>query len=920
MADPRNFLFPNEALIGQKNRLIKLTTPLGEDVLLPQRVFAQERLGRGYEYTIDCLSIRDDLELKNLIAQPVTLWIQQTPRLYLPVHGYVHTMKRLGSDGQFAFCQLSFAPWLHFLKFRKDARIWQDKTTDDLLVDVFNGHPQAQANFRFELTEPVRQRSYCTQYETDWHFVHRLMEEEGWYSYHEQNVDGSGHVLVITDTTDQLKPVNEKQIHFHGAGTDDELNKIVHWSADRSVASSRFTAVTEDYKAPNVPKQSDIFVRPEHGDLPGQLEVYEYTGAYAYSKQEQGDRQSRLRVEQWESSMKRFSGVSGVRSLPAGGWFTLEDHPIHRSDSSEDREFVVIEVEWCIENNLPLSTDRKNFPGSLAPRLEMVKAAMGRTPKQDHANLARSAGNEHTGHCFNRFEVQRRKVPYRSVFEHTKPALHPQTAVVVGPANEEIYTDQLNRVKVQFRWDRQNPGDERASCWVRVSYPNAGQDWGGLSVPRIGQEVIVTFLDGDADRPVVTGRLFNGDQTPHWHTDGRLSGYKSKEYKGSGFNQLVLDDTTRQNRVQLYSTNTHAQLNLGYLVTQHGNKRSTFYGSGFSLSTDDFGAIVTNKGLYLSTHGRPGAQGTQLDASEATSQLKAGASLTKSLSDTASKAGAEALVGQDGLNDFIDATQDRYDGDGQGGANRFKEPILLAASPAGIGLASAKGMHVHAGAEVTLSSGSDTNIAVGKSLLASVAEKISLFAFNAGIKVFAAKGKVEVQAQSNDLDLIAEKVVRLLSTTSRVEIHAKEEVIISAGGSFVKINSSGITNGTSGTWTAQASMHTMPGPATKPYVMPHLLKPEIQKTDLEFRHLTDWGAPLAGAAYKAILSDGSVRKGTLDAQGIGRLSDLPPGVGAKIEYDYKPIQASSTVSSELDDDVHELLNWMPGGTATKGQV
>lgn len=115
-------------------------------------------------------------------------------------------------------------------------------------------------------------------------------------------------------------------------------------------------------------------------------------------------------------------------------------------------------------------------------------------------------------------------------------------------------------------------------------------------------------------------------------------------------------------------------------------------------------------------------------------------------------------------------------------------------------------------------------------------------------------------------------------------------------------------------------MHTMPGPATKPYVMPHLLKPELQKTDLEFRHLTDWGSPLAGAAYKATLSDGSIRKGMLDAQGIGRLSVLPPGTGAKIEYDYKPIQASSTVSSELDDDVHELLNWTPRGTATKGQA
>jgi type VI secretion system secreted protein VgrG len=554
------------------------------------------------------------------------------------------------------------------------------------------------------------------------------------------------------------------------------------------------------------------------------------------------------------------------------------------------------------------------------PQSEAFKAAIGRDLGQGQANKGSMPGNERTGHCFNRFEVQRRKVPFRSPVEHTKPELHPQTAVVVGPAGEEVYTDHLNRVKVRFRWDRQNPGDERASCWVRVSYPNAGQAWGGLNVPRIGQEVIVTFLGGDADRPVITGRLYNEDQVPQWHTNGRLSGYKSKEFKGNGFNQLVLDDTTNQNRVHLYSTNTHAQLNLGYLVTQRGNERSRFYGSGFALSTDAFGAIVTHKGLYISTFGRPGAQGTQLDAVEASSQLKAGASLTKTLSDTASKAGAEPLAGQDALQYFIGATEDRYEGEGQRDANRFKEPVLLAASSSGIGLTSAKGTHLHAGAEVTLSSGMDTNIAVGKSLLASVAEKISLFASNAGIKLFSAKGKVEVQAQSNDLDLIAEKVLRLLSTTSRIEIHAKEEVTISAGGSFVKINASGVTSSTSGTWTAHASMHTMPGPATSSYVMPHLAKVDLQKTDLEFRHLTDWGIPLAGAAYTATLSDGSTRKGTLDAQGIARIDGVPAGTGAKVEYDYKPVQASSTVSSELHEDVHELLNWTPGSLAKDGDA
>jgi type VI secretion system secreted protein VgrG len=864
--------------------------------------------------------VRGDFELKTLVARPVTLWIRQEDRSYLPINGYVHTVKRLGSDGELTFCQISFAPWLHFLKFRKDARIWQDKTPDDILADVFSVHPQARGNFRFDLIEPASPRSYCTQYETDWHFVHRVMEEEGWFSYHEQSPDGKSHRLVITDTTYRLKPVIHRHIDFHRGDTEDEINKIVHWGANRRLSSNQFTTKTDDYKSPFYQKESNATVLAEHGNRPGQLEVYEYTGAYTYARQRQGDRQSRIRVEEWESSMKRFHGVSGARSLPVGGWFTLENHPAHRGDTEEDRQFLVIAVEWSIENNLPLSDKLREFPGSLSPQLDAFKSAIGRDLGQDQSNKGKKATMGHTGHCFNRFEVQRLKVPFRSPIEHTKPNLHPQTAVVVGPPGEEVYTDDLNRVIVRFRWDRQSPGDERASCWIRVSYPNAGQGWGALNVPRIGQEVIVTFLDGDPDRPVITGRLYNNDQVPQWHTDGRLSGLKSKEYKGRGFNQLVLDDTTNQNRVQLYSTNTHAQLNLGYLVTQYGNERARFFGSGFALSTDGYGAVVTNKGLYISTYGRPGAQGTQLDATEATTQLKAGAALAKKLSDTAAKAGAEPLAGQRALDMFIDATHDRYEGYGQGDANRFKEPILLAASPAGIGLASAKGAHVHTNDQVTLSSGADTSIAAGKSLLASVAEKISLFASNAGIKLFSAKGKVEVQAQANDLDLIAEKVVRLLSTTSRIDIHAKEEVRISAGGSFIKINSSGITDGTTGKRVSHASMHSFEPPATNSYVMPHVLKADLQKTDLEFRHLTDWGVPLAGAAYKATLSDGSVRKGTLDAQGIARISDVPAGTAAKVEYDYKPMPVSATVAAEMHEDLHELLNWTPGSAIRKGDA
>lgn len=806
----------SQARITQHRRLLQLDSPLGPDILLPQRLIATERLNHGYEVTLDLLATRTGIALEQLIAQPVTLWIRQHEGDTLPWHGYVHTAKRLGSDGEIDFCQLSFSPWLHFLRFRKDARIWQDKTTEDILADVFDGHPQARGHYRFELERPSLARSYCTQYETDWHFVQRLMEEEGWFAHHEQQEDGGGHVLVITDTTWSLPGLPRQGIAFHGAGPRDELDKILQWSASRTLASNVWRGRSDDYKSPRLQKEAEEQVMAEYGLLPAQLEVYEYTGAYSFAQQAQGNRQADLQVEQWESAMQRYSAVSGVRNLACGRWFRLEDHPLHRKEPESDRQFVILAIDWFIENNLPLSHQALDFPGSLSAALLAFKESIRRERQVDETE------NEHTGHCFNRFEVQRRKLPFRPARSHARPVMLPQTAIVVGPGGEEVYTDPLDRIKVQFRWDRINPGNEAASCWVRVSYANAGEYWGAVHVPRIGQEVIVSFLNGDPDRPVVTGRLFNEEQRPQWHSNGRLSGFKSKEFGGAGFNQLVMDDTSEQNRIHLYSTHTHAQLNLGHLVSQTGNERRHFFGTGFALSTDAYGAIVTHKGLYISTYGRPGAQGTQLDASEATGQLKTASAMSQQLSETAAKADAEALGGLDALGKMIEATQGTYPEAAQSEAHRFKQAILLAGSPDGIGLTTRKGLHAHAGEEITLSSGSDTSIATGKSLLASVAEKISLFAFKAGIKLFSAKGKVEVQAQSDDLDLIAEKVARLLSTSGRVEIHAKDEVMISAGGSFIQINASGITQGTAGTWEAKASQHAMTGPARVSYAMPLL--------------------------------------------------------------------------------------------------
>jgi type VI secretion system secreted protein VgrG len=821
MGEPNHVVGRLFETIGQERRLLKLDTPLGPNILLPQRAYGVDRISEGFNYTVDLLSLNDEIELKQLIAQEVTLWTLQTNASYLPVHGYIHTAKKLGSDGQLTAYQIGFSSCFHFLKFRKDARIWQDKGAEEIISAVLNGHAQCRGRFRFELNQPVRSRSYCTQYETDWHFVMRMMESEGWYGYIEQAPDGRGHEWVITDSVYSLKSLQPQEIAFHRAGMTDEISKIVQWSAARTLLSSQLLTKTFDYKAPRNNNENGMQIFLDHGCIPSQLEVYEYTGAYTNSGVSHGSDQSRVRVQEWESRAKRFFGTSGVRHLPVGRWFTLTNHPAHKEAADEARQFVVLNVEWSIENNLPLSKTQKEFSGSLKGRLLKFSAEAGLAGLQ---NAALAGEDSRTGHCFNRFEVQRRVVEYRSPFTHAKPTMHAQTAIVVGPADEEIYTDHLNRVKVRFHWDRLNPGDEKASCWVRVSYPNAGEGWGAVHVPRIGQEVIITFLDGDADRPIITGRIYNGEQAPHWHSNGRLSGYKSKEYKGAGFNQLVMDDTSEQNRIQLFSSNTNAQLSLGYLIGQQGNNRVGFYGSGFALNSNAYGAITAQQGLYISTYGRPGPKGSQLDVREAHDQLKEAQELTKNLSEVAEKSNAAALPGEEALQEFIDATQAQYRGPGQEQANRFADPVLLIASPAGIGLSTLKSTHVHSSDQMTMSSGTDTNLAVGKSLIASIKEKISLFAYNAGIKLFAAKGKIEIQAQNGDIDIIAEKVLRLLSATDRIEIFAKKEIVIGADGSAIKINGSGITDMTSGKRISHTSDFSVPGPKTMAYSLPTLPK------------------------------------------------------------------------------------------------
>ena len=861
----------------QSDRLLKLDTQLGTNVLLPQRLLGNSRLGRDYEFTLDAVSTNANIELKTLIAQPVTLWMQQTDQSYAPHHGYVHTARRLGSDSAITSYQIGFVSWMHFLRFRKDARIWQDKAVDEILTDVFNMHPQAQGAFRFSLRNPLPQRSFCVQYEDDWNFCHRLMETEGLFGYFEQATDGKSHTLVITDDIGSLQPLSPQVVNFYRSGTNSETDAFVRWSGTRTLQSTTLTTRTFDYKAPSAPanpKGTTIPTLTTQGNLPQQAEVYEYTGAYTYGQQDRGDHLTKVRMEEWESQAKRFHGAGAVRRIDAGRWFELQNHPEHDTGSQQDRQFAVVDVEWVIENNLPVSGGTTDFPHSLKQTIAAARAQHG----ADQTLVVKgSDGSE--GFFMATVEAQRKAIPFRSPFEHHKPEMSVQTATVVGPQSEEVFTDSLNRVKVRMHWDRLNPGDENASCWMRVSQSNAGGGHGGVHVPRIGEEVIVSFLDGDCDKPLVTGRVYNGAKTPDWHSNGILSGYKSKEYQGSGYNQMVMDDATGQNRLQMYSSSANSQLHLGYLIAQTGNSRGAYLGSGFDLKSDAYGAIRAAQGMYVSTHPATGISSQPLDVRDARSQLVNSESVIESLSQASETHQAESLKdGYDSLKSFTDATQNSVTGaassggntagGGTGSANAFKEPIMLFATPSGIAMSTQKSAHIAATEHINLVSGQSTHIATGKSLLASVGEKISLFVQNAGMKLFAAKGKVEIQAQSDNIEVTAQKSLKLLSAMEKVEVVAKQDILLTSGGAYIRIKDGNIEIHAPGKIDIKGSSHSFAGPtslSSKPPTLPSGEGPYNEQFKIHDKHTGD---PAPYVRYRVETAEGKVFEGMTDEQGL----------------------------------------------------
>ncbi|MEL0616356.1 type VI secretion system tip protein TssI/VgrG [Cobetia marina] len=871
--------------LSQNERLLTLEMS-GAD-FIPHRLVGEERMSRPFAYTLDCISQNGDIELKTLMAQPAALSVRQADGSYRKLSGLVESAALLGEDGGVFYYQLTLVPWLSMLKLGRDSRIFQDLTAVEVIESVFSNHAiaqgEAQGGWRLDLRREYPARSYCVQYrESDFQFVNRLMEQEGLFYYFEHASDDSdfnGHRLVITDDVATCAPVEPQVIRFHRQDATELEDSITQWSGRRQQQPTRVSLGTFDYKQPGLEKRSGQDTRSDQGNLSEQ-EVYDYPGEYYFDDHSRGERLTVNRLEAHESRAKRFYGAGGTRQLKVGRWFELSQHARHEDGDSSEREFLVLGLTVCAENALPVSAHLKALPGSLQARMAQARQAHGlnESAHEDYADVG-------TGQYLIDFESQRLSQPYRPSLDHPRPNLGgPQTAIVVGPENEEIHTDSLNRVRVQFHWDRSEKGAADASCWLRVAQPNAGAGWGSVFVPRIGQEVIVDFLEGDADRPLITGRVYNGDQAPQWHSNGLLSGLKSKTYRGNKYNELVFDDATDQERVRLNSEHEKSQLNLGYLIHQQGNTRGSFRGTGFELRSDAYGAIRANSGLMLSSWGQIAASGEQLDLSPAHQQLASAYQLANTLSDSATSHNAEALAARTQIKQASDDTQGTYGADdsgsrfdgssaqsatngGRGQAARLNAPWLHLTSPAGIATSTPESTHLAQGRSLSVTSGEDINLATGRSLVGAVVEKFSLFVQRSGIKLFAGKGKVEVQAQSDAMDLTAEKDVTITSTENDIDINAAKEILLTCGGAYVRLKGGNIELHAPGKIDVKGAQHSFGGPTSLSTAFDSL--PESKGPYEQYFTLRDKRTEkaLPYASYRVETAEGDIIEGRADSEG-----------------------------------------------------
>jgi type VI secretion system secreted protein VgrG len=510
--------------LTQTNRLLRIDTPLGPDVLLLREFTGQEGLSQLFKYELDLLTEGPFIDYGEIIGQAVTVRIELSGEEERLFHGYISRFAQTGSETGLLHYRAEMVPWLWFLTRTADCRIFQNKTVSDIFEQIFQD--LGFTDYRLDLEGTYEPLEYCVQYrETDFNFVSRLMEQYGIFYFFEH--EETKHTLVLGDATDAHQPLPiQPQVRWEPEGSGIlEEDVITGLEFEKVLMSGKFAHTDYNFKTPHTNLTADS---PSLIEIGGnqQYEIFDFPGEYW--TREEGDTLARIRMETEEAQHFLITGNSTCREFASGYHFNL----LNYEPMELNQAYVLTSVSHMASMGNTYST------GGIAPGQESY---------------------------VNAFRCIPHSVLFRPPRITPKPLVQgAQTAKVVGKPGEEIWTDEFGRIKVQFHWDRYGQHDDEASCFVRLSQIWAGKNWGAQFIPRIGQEVIVEFLEGDPDRPIVTGSLYNAEDMPPYALPGEetKSTIKSNSSKGGeGFNELRFEDKKGEEQIFI-----HAEKNMDVRV------------------------------------------------------------------------------------------------------------------------------------------------------------------------------------------------------------------------------------------------------------------------------------------------------------------------------------------------------------------
>ena len=513
-------------MLTQDNRFMTITTPLGKDVVVARGFEGTDALSMPFSYELDLVSEDSNIKFEDIIGKKVTVSIALSDGGTRYFNGIISRFSQISGsteteDGlQLARYSATMVPWFWLLTRSSDSRIFQNLSVPDIVQKIFNKPDFQSYSFKMSLQDTYTPKEYCVQYrETDFNFVSRLLEQEGIFYFFEHE-DGN-HTMVLADSPQEHKlcpgqgtvkcqsVASQVMVEEDMIGTLGRLQEIM---------AGKYTVKDFNFKMPSTDLKVEMPGKQRLG--PGELEFYDYPAEYTIRNE--GNRVADLRMQAEEAKITTITGSSSCRVFSSGYRFVLTGH---YRDEMNDRAYVLASVNhWASEP-------------------------------------AGSSGDDVTVGYGNSFTCIPWDIPYRPPLITAKPIIGGvQTAIVTGPSGEEIYTDEFGRVKVQFHWDREGKKDDMSSCWIRVGQLWAGPSWGGVYIPRIGQEVIVDFIEGDPDRPIIVGCVYHGENKPHYD----LPDYKTRStvrsestIGGSGYNEIRFEDKKGEEHLYVHAQRNH---------------------------------------------------------------------------------------------------------------------------------------------------------------------------------------------------------------------------------------------------------------------------------------------------------------------------------------------------------------------------